>query len=130
MSDIEWKEAVSAGLHTRIALVANVYIRSVEFLAVGDVMPGHLHPFDHSTLLARGRVRAEVDGQATEFTAPAVIYVRADKVHRFTALEPGTLLYCIHAQRFGEGVDEIIDPASVPAGSAVRPEMQKVAFKP
>ena len=42
------------------------------------------------------------------------IFIRKDIIHTFEALEPKTVLYCIHAVRNGERVEDIIDPESIP----------------
>ena len=99
-----------------IGCVANLYSRQMHFVKAGDVEYGHSHPFDHLSLLAYGSVLCLVDGKSTTFHAPAMIYIAKDKLHEFIALEDNTLVYCIHALRFGEAVEDIIDPAMIPAG--------------
>jgi quercetin dioxygenase-like cupin family protein len=86
----------------------------MHFKRAGDIEIGHTHQFDHLTLLAKGRLRVTVEGKATEFTAPQMIYIRADKVHELVALADETVAYCIHALRTNEG--DIIDPKMVPNG--------------
>jgi hypothetical protein len=86
----------------------------MHFLNAGDFMPGHTHPFDHTTLVASGSVRVTVDGKDTDFKAPHMIYVQAEKIHKITALEDNTVSFCIHALRDGDGIDDIIDPTTVP----------------
>jgi quercetin dioxygenase-like cupin family protein len=99
-----------------IGCVANLYSRMMHFKQAGDMEMGHMHQFDHLTLLAKGKLKVTVDGIATEFTAPHMIYIRADKVHELVALTDETVAYCIHALRDGNGVDDIIDPSMIPAG--------------
>lgn len=99
-----------------IGCVANLYSRMMYFEKVGDMEVGHTHQFDHLTLLAKGKLKVTVEGQVSEFTAPHMIYIRADKVHELVALTDGTVAYCIHALRNGNGVDDIIDPSMIPAG--------------
>ena len=101
-----------------IGCVANLYSRMMHFMKVGDVEIGHTHQFDHLTLLAKGKLKVVVDGEESEFTAPQMIYIRADKVHELTALADDTVAYCIHALRTNEG--DIIDPSMVPQGVDVR----------
>jgi hypothetical protein len=100
----------------RIGCVANLYSRMMHFRKAGDVELGHTHQFDHLTLLASGALRVTVEGVATEFRAPHQLYIRADKNHELVALEDNTVAFCIHALRNGEGVGDIIDPESIPAG--------------
>lgn len=99
-----------------INCVANIFAKQMYFARKGDIEHGHQHQFDHLTLLAKGSLRVTVDGRATDFNAPHMIYIHADKNHELEALEDGTVAYCIHAIRDGDGVDDIIDPASIPAG--------------
>lgn len=104
------------GPNISIGCVANLYSRQMTFLNVGDKNLGHTHPFDHLTLLAAGSLRVTVEGKTTDFKAPHMIYIKADKEHELMALEPNTVAFCIHALRDGNGVDDILDPAMVPAG--------------
>ncbi len=102
----------------KIGCVANLYSRMMHFQKAGDVEVGHTHQFDHLTLLAKGRLKVTVDGVDSVFTAPHMIYIRADKVHELKALTDNTVAYCIHALRTNDG--DIIDPESVPAGVEIR----------
>lgn len=99
----------------QIGCVANLYSRMMHFQKAGDIEIGHTHQFDHLTLLAKGKLKVTVDGVATEFTAPHMIYIRKDKVHELVALTDGTVAYCIHALRDKEDND-ILDPSMIPAG--------------
>jgi hypothetical protein len=94
------------------------------FRSAGDVENGHSHKFDHLTLLAAGALKVTVDGEATEFKAPHMIFIRKGKDHELVALEDNTLAFCIHALRTGDRVEDIIDPASLPNGlNPVDPSM-------
>lgn len=101
----------------KIALgcVANLFSRMMHFISAGDTEDGHVHNFDHLTLLAKGKLEVTVDGKASVFTAPQMIYIKADKNHKLVALEDDTLAYCIHALRTKDGSD-ILDPSMIPDG--------------
>lgn len=99
-----------------IACVANLFSRQMHFKLAGDMEQGHTHPFDHLTLLAKGRLLVTVEGHTSVFAAPNMIYIKADKTHSLEALTDDTVAYCIHALRDGNGVGDILDPAMVPAG--------------
>lgn len=99
----------------QIGCVANLYSRMMHFRKAGDIEIGHTHQFDHLTLLAKGKLKVTVDDVATEFTAPHMIYIRADKVHELVALADETVAYCIHALRDKEN-NEILDPSMIPQG--------------
>ena len=98
-----------------IGCVANLFSRMMHFKVAGDVEMGHTHQFDHLTLLAFGKLRVTVDGVATEFTAPHMIYINKDKVHELVALADNTVAYCIHALHDKE-TGEILDPSMIPDG--------------
>jgi quercetin dioxygenase-like cupin family protein len=97
-----------------LSCVASVYVRQMTFKKSGDVEIGHKHIFDHQTLVAKGSVTVEVDGNKKTFTAPHIVFIKKNAVHELTALEDETIVYCIHALRDGEDVCDIIDPDSIP----------------
>lgn len=101
---------------TSISCVSNLFSKQMHFAQAGDTELGHKHEFDHLTLLAHGRLKVTVNGESTTFTAPHMIYIKKDIIHELEALEDNTIAYCIHALRDGNGVDDILDPASIPAG--------------
>jgi len=65
-----------------LGAVANVYSRQMVFRHAGDYEQGHTHEFDHLTLLASRSLKVTVDGQATVFKAPHMIYIHKDKMHK------------------------------------------------
>jgi quercetin dioxygenase-like cupin family protein len=99
----------------KIGCVANLYSRMMRFEKAGDTEIGHTHQFDHLTLLAKGKLKVTVEGVASEFTAPHMIYIHKDKVHELEALTDETVAYCIHALRDKDN-NEILDPSMIPAG--------------
>ena len=101
---------------TTMVCVSNLWVRMMHFQKAGDKNEGHVHSFDHITLLSKGSVRVHVDGQATEFKAPHMIYITKGKSHYIEALEDGTIATCLHALRTGEREEDILDPAMIPAG--------------
>lgn len=88
----------------------------MHFVKAGDRNEGHVHNFDHITLLSKGSVEVDVEGQKTTFTAPHMIYIAKGKRHFLTALEDGTIASCLHALRTGEREEDVLDPSMVPAG--------------
>ena len=101
---------------SQLSLISNLWIKLMTFERPGDVNEGHKHSFDHPTLLVKGRLLVDVDGAVSEFTAPHIIFIARNKTHTLTALEEGTVAACIHALRDGERVEDIVDPAMIPAG--------------
>jgi hypothetical protein len=99
----------------------NIWVRQNYLGSAGDSNGGgHTHHFDHVTLLAKGRVRVEVEGYpAKEFVAPTFIVIKKEHKHRFTALEDDTLYYCVFALRDVEGnVTDFYSGDNSPYGSA------------
>jgi len=99
-----------------ISIVGNTWVKQMVFEHAGDVHPGHIHSFDHQTLLGKGSVEVWANGETTIFSAPTIIYIKAGVQHGMIAKEDGTVIYCIHPLRDGDQVGDIIDPASVPNG--------------
>ena len=100
----------------KLGCVANLFSRMMVFKDIGDIEYGHTHPFDHLTLLASGALRVTVEGQTTDFVAPHMIYIHADKTHELVALQPNTVAYCIHALRDKDNPETILDPSMIPKG--------------
>lgn len=88
----------------------------MHFKEAGDCNEGHVHNFDHITLLSKGSVEVDVEGQKTVFKAPHMIYIAKGKRHFLTALEADTVASCVHALRTGEKEEDILDPSMIPAG--------------
>lgn len=98
----------------------NIWVKQNLLLKSQDNGGGHVHSFDHVTLLCQGKVKVEVQGYPPkEFTAPTFIVIRKEHEHKITALEDNTIYYCVFALRDidGEVVDDIYggqhDPISI-----------------
>ena len=101
---------------TKISCVSNLWVRMMHFVKAGDKNEGHVHNYDHITLLSKGSMEVDVDGNVTRFTAPQLIYIAAGKRHFLTALEDDTIASCLHAIRTGDREQDILDPSMIPAG--------------
>ena len=101
---------------TKMSCVSNLWLRQMHFVSAGDRNEGHVHNFDHITLLAKGSVTVDVEGAVTKFVAPHMIYIAKGKRHFLIADEDDTVAYCVHALRTGEREEDILDPAMIPAG--------------
>ena len=100
---------------TRITCATNLWLRQMHFAKAGDANEGHVHNYDHMTLLAYGSVRVHVNGNTTDFKAPHSIFIVKGKSHFIEALEDNTIAYCVHALR-DKDTEEILDPDQIPAG--------------
>lgn len=74
---------------------SGVYARQMT-LPAGHCAISHAHAYDHLSILAGGVAVVEVDGVATEYTAPACISIAAGKQHRIEA-QTDSVWFCIHA---------------------------------
>jgi len=93
----------------------NLWLRQMHFTKAGDRNEGHVHNYNHLTLLAHGSVRVTVEGKATEFKAPQMIFIIRGKSHFIEALEDNTIAYCVHALR-DKDTEEILSPDQIPEG--------------
>ena len=94
---------LSLDVDVRLSVAGNVCVVMNTFRRAGDAAPGHRHHFDHMSLLTNGAVAVDVNGARTIYRAPRVIFIPRDTGHQFTALEPDTVLWCVHAARDIEG---------------------------
>lgn len=93
---------------SQLAIAGNVFVKYMKFTKKGQEMKGHMHVYDHVTLLAVGAVRATCDGLEVELEAPHLIVTRANKLHSFVSLTDEAMLACVHALRDDDG--EILPP--------------------
>ncbi len=84
-----------AGPDVSVSAIGNIYTRMMRFNSKGTKELGHSHTFDHMTILASGKLKVTVDEKETEFKAPAMIYIKAGKVHELEAMEDRTLSFCV-----------------------------------
>lgn len=85
----------------------NIYIRPNK-LAKGQMVHGHTHNFDHTTIFFKGAFRVKAtrpDGSVIErdFAAPAHCLILADVKHEITALEPDSEFWCVYSHRTPQG---------------------------
>jgi quercetin dioxygenase-like cupin family protein len=99
----------------------------MHFEKAGDAEQGHAHAFDHMTLLAKGKLRVTINGEATEFTAPQMIFIKAELRHELVALSDNTVAYCIHALR--EATGDILSPDMVPKSRELYLLLQSLVVK-
>ena len=103
--------------------LGNIFIRKMRFKAAGDIMAGHKHCFDHTTIVFSGSVHISAilpDGTKIDrdvfapsrdnFPADGEGYVciKADVEHEITALEDNTEAWCVfaHRDKHGEVISE------------------------
>jgi len=102
----------------------NIWVRQNVLELAGEAHDGHEHKFDHVTLLVSGRVSVELESsEAKEFVAPTFIVIRKEHQHKITALENGTVYYCVFALRDLDGdVMEVFGSQHDPECSGAKPK--------
>lgn len=74
-----------------------VFIKQMYLAKRGNIVPQHVHEYHHHTMLAHGAVRVWIEKKnGRDYHAPCGIFIEAGRQHTFMALEPETVLYCIH----------------------------------
>jgi hypothetical protein len=87
----------------------NIWVRQHKLEKMNDVAQGHVHHFDHVTMLASGKVRVDVKNTITkeerskEFQGPTFMIIRKDYIHKITALTDNVQYYCVFALRDIDG---------------------------
>lgn len=77
--------------------VDDVFVKQMVVRKAGTFIPQHSHCYDHTTMVATGRVALWINGEpAGNHNAPAAIIIRHGTKHLFETLEDNTTLYCIH----------------------------------
>lgn len=75
----------------------DVFIRHINILKTGTIVPQHMHNYDHTSFIARGSVLA---WKGEEFLgtlkAPFGLLIPAGTQHCFQSLEDNTSILCIH----------------------------------
>jgi hypothetical protein len=82
----------------------NIFIRPNPLPKKGNMVLGHKHNFDHTTIVFTGSVHVKAklpDGRVIEkdFVAPSHFLVKADVEHEIVALEDGTEFWCVYSHR-------------------------------
>lgn len=83
--------------------VAGVYFRSVWLENVGDIGKQHVHDYDHATFCGQGAAKFYANGAFQGVvTAGQAVKVTRGVEHHFEALQPRTLLACVHIAESAE----------------------------
>lgn len=96
-----------------------VFIKQMYLKDAGTWIPQHAHAYDHTSMLAVGKIRAWAgDDFLGEFEAPTPIFIKAKVKHTFVSLEPNTLIYCIHRSAPVIVAEHQFDAHSIPRRQA------------
>ena len=89
-----------------------LYAKKMEIPA-GYRATTHSHKFSHLSILAKGNVIVEVDGESTAYSAPACVEISAHAKHQIVALTD-VVWFCVHATE--ETDEEKIDQVLIAEG--------------
>ena|SRR5215472_622888 len=76
--------------------IDGMFIKQIHLSGNQMMYPQHAHQFDHSTLLARGKVVLWKEGVPSYFSAPSIIWIEKGIQHKFQTLTEDCLIYCLH----------------------------------
>ena len=96
-----------AGVSITHHFVGGLYAKETRIPA-GVTLTQHIHLFDHLSALMQGTAIVEVDGKRAAHIAPAMLTIKAGKVHAITAVTE-VVWACLHT------TDET-DPDKIDAG--------------
>lgn len=91
------KNAEQIDLNVKHHFSDNIVAKELK-LPKGHVALSHKHKYSHLSCLAKGRCIVMTDGEENEYTAPAMIEIKAGVEHQVVALEDVTW-FCIHATK-------------------------------
>lgn len=85
-----------------------VYIREMTAPA-GYEIATHRHNYEHYSILAKGTVQLEIDGEKSIITGPTVLSIRANVEHKITSITEFTW-FCIHNTEVDDEtkIDEVL----------------------
>lgn len=104
----------------KTASTGNLAIYQMTFKEAGEFNEGHAHSYHHFTLVASGRVSIETVGSGkppSEHAGGAMVWIPKDVAHRMVALEPFTVVYCIHALHKLDDPGDVLDDTEIPGGT-------------
>jgi hypothetical protein len=101
---------MTTSIKKELGYFGNIWVRQHNLEKIGDTNDGgHVHYFDHVTLLVRGKLRVDVVDTITnqerskEFEGPTFMIIRKDHKHKITALTDDVQYYCVFALRDIDG---------------------------
>lgn len=96
--------------------IGPVMIRPSGLLMRGEGFAAHGHTFPHTSFVIAGSVAVVMDDDGPRtFEAPSAFHIPAGVRHEITALEDGTVCWCVFPHRGGDGV--VLDAYTGNAGA-------------
>lgn len=108
MDIVEGKVFELADTTQELGFFGNVFVRAILFNAIGQILPGHTHNYDHATFVGQGRVEVTIhylDGRVTrkQYENPAWFEVPATARHQIKSLTAHATCFCVFAVRDPNG---------------------------
>lgn len=97
-------QLAAAGIEVVHHFATGLYAKEMRVPA-GAMVGKHMHNFDHFSMLAQGSAVVDVDGACVTVHAPALLTIKAGRLHVITALTE-VVWHCIHAT-------DVTDPARI-----------------
>lgn len=104
----------AAPLHWEVDFqtVDGMFIKQISIPRRGTLLPQHIHKYDHSTLLVKGKIilwRGPKGGirQCSLHVAPEILQISANCWHEFQTQTDDCLLFCLHNLKGAAGVELI-----------------------
>lgn len=101
-------DTIHEGPTTNERASGNIFIRECRLPNEGDVLPFHIHKYDHTMFFMNGRARLRTilengEGSTLELEAPTDTLVPKGVKHEITALTDDVLFHCVFPHRDAVG---------------------------
>lgn len=116
--------------------VANMWVREMHWRKAGDMVRGHCHTFPHPHRLSHGAVRLFIlengvwlhrgDYRVVDLV-PKVLFIQAGSMHMMVALEDNTVGSCLHAQRVGPEIWDVL-PVEMTIDGDIPDDVRKTLY--
>lgn len=94
-------------------IAGNIFVKLMVLAKAGDRIFGHVHTYDHITLIATGTVIMKQGAKETLIEAPQLVITPAGLKHEFVCILPA-LVCCTHAIRDGADEHDVADVSITP----------------
>lgn len=82
----------------------DIFIKQIALPSKNVMYPQHVHSWNHTTLLVRGRIVLWKGNAAPEYhSAPDIIFIEKNVEHKFQTLEDNCIICCVHNLRSADG---------------------------
>ena len=114
----KFNELTNKELNVQHFFAGGLYAKQMTIKTDGYIS-GHVHNFDHMSILAKGSVIVDLNGTKTRYDAPAVITIKKGQSHDVHPLED-SVWYCLHAT-------DLTDPDEIDEITSVRKTLEGIS---